>query len=331
MRSELDSLRSKLAGLGLSRHARIGAGVEVNEPLHSVVSLSNSPVIFAHVFYPDVWSEIVDALNASALNFRLVVTMPDGHPNPRIPDGATDYEVITVQNRGRDVRPFLQALRETKFEYDLGLKIHTKMSLHRDDGEAWRRALLRSLLGTADHSHEIVRRLQTFPSIGLVGPSGHKVSIEEFGFENNVEKMKSILSPHTNLEGRMFFAGTMFWFRRQAFTELMIPSPDIFEEESGQVDGTFAHAYERSFSIICEERGLESVSVEELLAGRSPRTIDHRRDAVSIYLRPGHVTLEEYEQSRGLLPALVRNETLRSVFRRLPAPVKNFVRARILQ
>ena len=103
--------------------------------------------IFAHAYYPDVWREMARRLEMLTLPYQLVLTSPYRQSEIHFPANAVAVEFRTIENRGRDIRPFLVALRETRFETDICLKIHTKRSLHRSDGDRWRRKLLDDLLG----------------------------------------------------------------------------------------------------------------------------------------------------------------------------------------
>jgi lipopolysaccharide biosynthesis protein len=57
-------------------------------------------------------------------------------------------------------------------------------------------------------------------------------------------------------------AGSMFWARTEALLPLyaLVDSAD-FESESGQTDGTMAHAIERLFSVSAYSVGLDCVDV----------------------------------------------------------------------
>ena len=54
-----------------------------------------------------------------------------------------------------------------------------------------------------------------------------------------------------------FFEGSMFWFRPKALDALreLNLTPEVFEAEAGQLDGTMHHAIERCFTIAAWSRG----------------------------------------------------------------------------
>src|SRR6185437_11945719 len=105
-------------------------------------------VVLAHAHYPDIWREISMLLaERLALPFHLVLT--SSHPQeefvlPHTP-ALLSTRFLPVENRGRDILPFLRAMAETE-DFEIGLKLHTKKSPQREDGAGWRAELLESLL-----------------------------------------------------------------------------------------------------------------------------------------------------------------------------------------
>ncbi len=77
---------------------------------------------------------------------------------------------VVVENRGRDVLPFMKALRNEGDGFEIGLKLHTKKSVHRDDGDDWRRFLTRCCWRAATVCPRRWRRMEKVPSLGLVVP-----------------------------------------------------------------------------------------------------------------------------------------------------------------
>ena len=83
-------------------------------------------VVFVHVYYPEIWQEMRIVLAERLVSpFRLVLTHTTNTSLP-IPESPWLVSVtqLHVENRGRDIRPFLQALGETT-GCDIGLKLHT--------------------------------------------------------------------------------------------------------------------------------------------------------------------------------------------------------------
>lgn len=229
-------------------------------------------VLFVHAHYPDLWAEMAGRIAARMDRpFRLLVTTDrpqEAIPRPDSPFLA-DWQVLAVENRGRDILPFLRALAVAG-EFEYGLKLHTKRSPQRPDGAAWRAALIDSLL-PPEGPGGILDRLEALPSVGLVAPARFALSVEPWVLQNRagMERLMGRLGADlcaADMEGAYFAAGSMFWFRRHALEPLADPGlPDLFEPEQGQLDGTAAHAMERLFPVIAKRQGQASMAVDALL------------------------------------------------------------------
>jgi lipopolysaccharide biosynthesis protein len=269
------------------RNARWGCTKVLEE--RGAYWMNNAPeadfTIFAHVYYPDTWEEMVNDLDALVRQpFDLIITRPIGSRPAARPQSshlrfATELE---VENRGRDILPFLTALKQQIVPpFDIGLKIHTKRSPHRRDGDDWRQFLVGSLLKTeGDGLLSGHKLLGSDPRIGLVAaqahllPLGGRVSINEKAMMKTLRRMElthtsnkmedsSGIRALSLLDGHRFPAGAMFWFRRAAMRKVReIDFTDLFVRENGQLDGTAAHAFERLFALIAEQEGFIAAGME---------------------------------------------------------------------
>lgn len=231
--------------------------------------------VFVHVFYPDIWEEMRVEIEAAIVRpFALVVTRPSFVAPVRMPDTPylTQSLQFEVENRGRDILPFLKALGEPSLPpTEIGLKLHTKRSPHRSDGGDWRRFLCGSLLKSDGHNglagHTLLAGERR---IGLIAPDAHLMPLHGRTSINGkliADVVSALYGSGTAIDmtqGR-FAAGSMFWFRRSALLPFL--SKDIealFAAEMGQLDGTAAHALERLFVSIVERQGLLSAAMENV-------------------------------------------------------------------
>ncbi|WP_081612650.1 rhamnan synthesis F family protein [Methylobacterium sp. 88A] len=233
-------------------------------------------VVLAHVHYPDIWNEFAERLaERMDVPFRLVVTTSTQAAELRRP--ATSFlqamDVLPVENRGRDILPFLRALADIG-DFDIGLKLHTKKSPQRTDGSAWRAQLYDTLLPPEGGVSNLVARMRADRRIGLVAPDGFSLSVRPWVFVN-AEPMATVMSilghelVDADLDDAFFAAGSMFWFRKPALAALADPAlPSVFEAEEGQLDGTIAHAIERLFAVETRRRGLITTTIGALAASR---------------------------------------------------------------
>lgn len=232
--------------------------------------------VVVHLYYVDTWSTIKNALSNLHEPFDLFVTMPktkSEFKNTILSDfpGTT---VIITPNHGRDVYPFmimLPALR--KLRYVAVLKIHSKKSPHRTDGNIWFSELLQELLPKNKAALNDVIKTLMRKDTGIIGPKGHYTSLEVNFSANGMHMTKllrkiynkdlvyKILQSDRSQHG--FFAGTMFWVRLDAIQDLGAQSAINFEIERGQIDGTFAHALERVICLVPQINNKKLYAVDE--------------------------------------------------------------------
>lgn len=208
--------------------------------------------VIIHAFYPDLLAEILAQLKRWSTAPRIIVTTveaKEGQVRQVLADQGLEATVLAGENRGRDVLPFLQAIASLVQPDELILKLHTKRSLHRSDGDVWRRDLLKKLIHP-DRAARISRAYHDFPDLGLVAPEGHLLALSEY-WGANADRVKALGQriglPEIDPVRGWFVAGSMFYARPSALhaiTALQL-GPQDFEPESGQVDGTLAHALER--------------------------------------------------------------------------------------
>jgi lipopolysaccharide biosynthesis protein/ubiquinone/menaquinone biosynthesis C-methylase UbiE len=225
--------------------------------------------VVLHLYYHELWSELRSALFAIPEPFDLFVTVRDLESYkavaPAIMTAFPQAVVSIAENRGRDIGPFVALLRSGLLDgYGWVLKLHSKRSLHRIDGDAWRRNLVTTLVGNRDRVANVIAILFRETKLGLVGPSDYRRQDTE-SWGSNRERVNEY-------ERRMglpvadrpnFFAGSMFWFRPEALKPLIdVMGEDAFEDEAGQIDGTLAHAIERLFIGSATAAGYDVIGTE---------------------------------------------------------------------
>lgn len=212
--------------------------------------------VIVHLFYPEMWNQISKSLKNINVPFDLYITGVDNDEMiSKVSEYHEDTSIIKTQNQGRDVVPFLLVINKiaetNKYEYIL--KIHSKKSKHRKDGNLWFKEILEELLPrNTNNILEMLKNKET----GLIGPKKQIVSLSVYMGDNreHVYKITKKLfnkniadETFKNLEYFPFFGGTMFWGRIDYFNPILKLrlNPTDFEAEKGQVDGTMAHAIER--------------------------------------------------------------------------------------
>ena len=261
-------------GRGETAHRRnVGVG-DAESALPSGPATPRIAVV-VHVFYPELWPAL--ALQLSNLHeqpFDLFVSVTRGHADYLVKEilGAFPRAVVrAVENRGRDIAPLFLFLNEGLLEgYSAILKLHTKRSRHRADGDAWRASLLHGLLPSPHAARRFAQLVATREDVGCILPDGNVRRADAIGSnETRVAELLGRLGVPWDLASFEFPSGSMYWLSGsivQRLGQLRLDLFTDFEEESGQIDGTTAHAVERVLGPLMQQQGRRILSSEEVLS-----------------------------------------------------------------
>lgn len=215
--------------------------------------------VLVHIYYEETWPDIAQALQVLQEPFDLIITTsPDklAQVSAQVTPLYPHCEIHVLENKGRDIRPFVAVLPLLlERQYQAVLKLHSKKSLHRGDGDLWRQTLIKQLLPSGPELALMINSLHEYPALGLIAPQGNVLNVQRYIGSNQawVDKLVIELGESAawlKQTQPWFAAGTMFWFKPQSVQSLLhCPSiqQDAFETEKGQIDGTLAHAVERVF------------------------------------------------------------------------------------
>lgn len=240
--------------------------------LHPAPPADTRPCAVLHLWYPELLDEFAAALHTSGIDWRVIITTAPKRVAAvckRMKQLAFDAEVDVFENRGRDILPFLHVANRLLDEgVTTVLKLHGKRSTHRQDGDTWRRELLDKLLAP-QLAASVLAAFRDDATLGMVHPDGHRQPLTYYWGANqrNVEYLnRRIGIPEPCAEHDTFIAGSMFWLRPAAIRPLLDAhlGTDEFEPESGQVDGTLAHAVERAFDLAVRSCGYHIASSNNL-------------------------------------------------------------------
>lgn len=235
---------------------------------------SDDTVFVLHAYYMDVLDETLTRFEENGLRLPMFITTPEDKAasvHEILAAHGRDAEVCPFPNHGRDVLPFMRVLpRLQERGYRYVLKMHTKKSPHRDDGDVWREELYRAF-ADRDKIERLVNRFDHDPTLGIVGPASQILPLHDH-LEDNYKHMSRLVQDMGSdlddaLRSLSFVAGTMFFARLSAFVPLqkLGLTPDDFETEAGQVDGTIAHAIERVTAVSAAINGRRVRSIEGVL------------------------------------------------------------------
>jgi len=272
-------------------HPELIAGLPVgsgSKPAARMAS-GSSVAVALHLYYVELWPEIEALLKRWSFPFTLFLTLNCEDPElaTRVRAAFPGSVINVVDNRGRDVRPFLLLLEEGAFDsFDLVCKIHGKRSIGNERiaifGDLMRRAIFLDLIATDEQVLKIVQMFHASSQIGLIGPRRLRLA-------PNGKSLRSLLGRNRlateSIAARMggaihkdafdFFEGTMFWVRPQALAPLrrLRLAEESFAPEAGLGDGALEHAIERLFSHTARVAGfrVEAVAVDDEPTAIAPR------------------------------------------------------------
>ena len=250
----------------VTRHPELLTGwaaIEPDERTKRVAGAPSAAAIAVHIYYEDTWPDIAEVLKRLTIPFDLIVTTVPGRERliEAIRRDFPHGDIEVMENRGRDVRPFLVLLERGRLDrYRYVCKVHGKKSSDGGRmsymGSLWRRRLLFDLLAAPGLADSIAERFDRDPSIGMIGPRAFRLPNETYS-----EELSWSVNRPTVLElaARMgvpaerfrldFFGGTMFWVRPEALRPLRaLRLAETFGEEKALLDGGLEHATERLFA-----------------------------------------------------------------------------------
>jgi lipopolysaccharide biosynthesis protein len=260
----------------LRRYVRTSRAAELAAESRSRFERKSDVAVVLHLYYEDLLSELSGVMSSNLISFDLFVSVrPDVSEDTvrsllgRFPNAY----VALVENRGRDVLPFLSMLPlVSDLKYKVGCKLHAKKSTYRSDGTKLRMGLVGELVGTRETVDRIVERMLSDPKLGLVVPQGSQLCLADHDLNILNRKWLNELLLRLGRPDQIgrysfhFAAGSMFWFRPGALRPLLRLGlqPNDFERELGQIDGTLAHTVERLFELSAEVAGYTVIDTQSL-------------------------------------------------------------------
>ena len=212
-----------------------------------------------HLFYKDLINDIINKTNNIPVKFDMFITITSQQKVNILEkyikkfSKANHFEIMIVENKGRDVIPFLNQIRN-KFKYYKYLcHIHTKKSLKAPEiGDLWRNYLYNNLLGSVKIVSEILYDFEKHKKLGFIFPETFYGIIQHFYIlTEETKKWMEILAeqlfPNYSLGELLNFpAGNMFWAKIKAISQIFFfDYSEYTPKEDDQTNDTIMHAIER--------------------------------------------------------------------------------------
>ena len=219
-----------------------------------------SVAVVAHVYYEDTWPDIAGALRGLTVPFDLIVTTVAGRERliETIRQAYPRADIEIVENRGRDVGPFIALLERGRLDrYRYVCKISRQEIDGRRPQDLYGRDVAEAAAvrpsGSAGRGDAAIAMFERDPSIGMVGPRVFRLPKEGYAEDLSWSSNRAMT---LEIAARMgvpadrfqldFFGGTMFWVRPEALKPLRdLGLAADMPYESGLIDGDLPHAIER--------------------------------------------------------------------------------------
>ena len=232
--------------------------------------------IQAHIFYKELLFEIINKTNNIPINFDLfITTLPDSNikifeQNLKTYSKASNYEILQVKNKGRDILPFIIQMKNHYKKYKYLCHIHTKKSKHPlISGDEWRNYLFDNLLGDTERISKILFDMENYEKLGFIFPEPfysvikYQKDFDSINFQYhkpNIEYMNFVLNNlfSRNIIGKklLFPVGDMFWAKIKSIHQIFkMKFKSLFPDELGQINGTIMHAIERIWLYLVKKNG----------------------------------------------------------------------------
>lgn len=233
--------------------------------------------IQCHVYYVDLLRDILDNISYVSIPYDLYISTDTEEKKKEIIKilkeySISNYFVKVFENRGRDILPMLLQMKDKIKNYDFFLHLHTKKSITLANGKEWRNYLFDHLLGSKSNVNDILNHFESNENLGVVYPVPHEASFLQLinpnggigGNRSHLEELFQELNlPLEEINGQMSFpTGSMFYARTKAILDLFEHiDASKFEDENGQLDGTYAHAIERVFDVLAKKNGYQTLLI----------------------------------------------------------------------
>ena len=232
-----------------------------NYVLYDLETLNNKCkiAIQVHIFYVDLIEEIIKKTNNIPVKFDLLITITTSENYQIINNyiknfsNANYFEILIVNNKGRDILPFLSQFKQKYKMYKYLCHIHTKKSQTAPEiGFLWRKYLFNNLLGNENIISEILYDFEKYKKLGFIFPETFYGIIKHFynltkDTKNWIIFLFSKLFPNCEMGDLLNFpAGNMFWAKINAIYQIFTHDfGEYFPNEDDQTNDTIMHGIER--------------------------------------------------------------------------------------
>ena len=227
--------------------------------LNTTLNYKCKIAIQVHLFYEDLIVDIINKTNNIPVKFDLFITITSADIYYKLENyiknysNCNNYQILLVENKGRDILPFLTQMKNHFKHYKYICHIHSKKSETSPEiGFLWRNYLFNNLLGNVEIVSEILNDFETNKKLGFIFPETfYKIIIPFYVVTYETKYWINILSkrffPDLKIGELVNFpAGNMFWAKIKAIFQIFIYDfNEYFPKEDEQINDTIMHGIER--------------------------------------------------------------------------------------
>ena len=222
-----------------------------------------------HLFYDDLIEYIINKTNNIPTKFDLYISITSNQIYSNLEkyinkySNCSHYQILIVENRGRDVLPFLNQMKSLLNNYKYICHMHSKKTKQNPElGFLWRNYLFNNLLGNVQIVREILNDFENNEKIGFIYPESFYRIIYHLPilFADTKKWMNFLfdkLFPNYQI-GHLsnFPAGNMFWAKVNAIYQIFEYNfTEYFPYEEDQIEKTIMHAIERIWLYLVKING----------------------------------------------------------------------------
>lgn len=248
------------------------------------LTTSRPIAICAHVYHLELWNDVaqlLESIGPETTDLWVTITDQEGAEElrSRIETDIDRSRVVIVANGGRDILPFIHLVNGGCLDrYAAVCKVHTKTSTHRTDGHFWRTHMFDELGHVANTPY--FERFIDSDEVVLAPPNTIVAGNDLWGMNREaVRQLHERIARKAPRDLPPFPAGSMFWAKPELLAEIrsLRLTPNDFDPELGQLDGTMAHAVERMIGCIAAGWGSGVSTIPSMQPGQPHLKVDQKQ------------------------------------------------------
>lgn len=228
-----------------------------------------------HAYFKDLIKSTVHYVNSMPSQADIYITTDTSEKKQLLEEAFAKhnfnkFEIILIENRGRDVSALLVATKSFIMDYDYVCFAHDKKVSQLamgSEGASFAYHCLENTLGSTGYVENIIDLFEHNPRLGIVMPPppihGNYFMTIAMGWGPNFDATQALIKkldlnvPISKKIEPIAPLGTMFWFRPKGMKKLFDCDWEYsdFPKEPNDIDGTLLHAVERAYAYVEQDAG----------------------------------------------------------------------------